>query len=233
MRCALISDVHANKYALAAVLASIEATGVDVLVNAGDTFGYYPWAQEVFDRLLSLRACTVLGNHDALILGGTPGDPLPSYWDAIEHNRRDLAPAAWAWLRALPNELRLTLGGRPIRVIHGTPDDPLCGRLYPDHQGLPAWFPAEGEVLVFGHTHYPMVERRTGRGLLVNPGSVGQPRDGDPRASWALLNTKTLEVTVNRVEYRRRGVMDELRARGWNERSVQALDKTRKGPLVI
>jgi len=177
MRCALISDVHANKYALGAVIDSIKGHGADVVLNAGDSFGYYPWAQEVFELLQPLATYSVLGNHDALIRGPSRPDPLPSYWDAVEQNRQHLAPAGLEWLSRLPSDLRIELKGRPVRVVHGTPDELLTGRLYPDHAGpTPEWFPAEGEVLVLGHTHYPMAREAAGRR------TVAQPRVSGPTA---------------------------------------------------
>ena len=234
MRCAVISDVHANKYALAAVAAAIRELGVDLVLNAGDTFGYYPWAQEAFELLRTLPAHSVLGNHDALVRGAARPEKPPSYWDAIEQNRQALAPAAWEWLRSLPCERRLDLDGRAVRVMHGTPDDPLEGRLYPDHRGPePAWFPDAGEVLILGHTHHPVLEPTARGGLLLNPGSVGQPRDGCPLPSWLLLDTRSLEVTLLRVDYDRHTAMRALRSAGWDDRSVLALDKAANGPLVV
>lgn len=227
MRCALISDVHANKYALAAVLDSIQQAGVDLIVNAGDTFGYYAWPQEVWDMLQPLAAPTVLGNHDRMILGGTCPPHLPFYWDAIEHNRGALCPAALDWLRQRPLELRLCLGSVTLHMMHGTPDDPLEGRLYPNHplDGI-AWLPGPKEVLVLGHTHYPWIVRTPAGGLLLNPGSVGQPRDGNPKPAWILLDASDLTASLIRVEYDRDKVARELRARAWHERAVQALSKT-------
>jgi predicted phosphodiesterase len=234
MRCAVIADVHANPSALAAVVADIRGRGVDAVLNAGDTFGYYPWAQEAFELLRELRPHSVLGNHDAFVLGVARPEPPRSYWAAVEQNRRCLGPAAWAWLKALPLEQSLHLDGRAVRVVHGTPDDPLEGRLYPDHAGPePAWFPDAGEILILGHTHYPLVERTTRGGLLLNPGSVGQPRDGCPLPSWLLLDTRNLDATLFRADYDRHAAMRALRAADWDERSVQALNKTASGPLVM
>ena len=233
MRCALISDIHANKYALRAVMASVHKHRVDTIVNAGDTFGYYPWAAEVFAAVEALMTISVIGNHDALILDSVRPPQLPGYWDAIEQNRRVLPPRAMVWLRSLPLELDLCLDGRRIRVVHGTPDEPLTGRLYPDYRGPdPLWLPATGEVLVLGHTHYPMVRGCLGEGLLLNPGSVGQPRDGDPRASWMLLDTDTLAVELVRVAYDHHAAMRELSTMGWNERSIRVLNKL-KNTIVL
>src|SRR5205823_5866499 len=142
--------------ALSAVLASIERAGVELILNAGDTFGYYAWPQEVYEMLQCLPVHTILGNHDRMVLGGECPTQAPFYWAAIEHNRQALAPLTWDWLRSLPREIRLTFENVSLRMIHGTPDDPLEGRLYPDRplHGI-SWLPGPGEVLVLGHTHYP------------------------------------------------------------------------------
>ena len=89
----------------------------------------------------------------------------------------------------------------------------------------------EGEVLVLGHTHYPMIQRRAGRGLLINAGSVGQPRDGDTRASWVLLEPGCLTARVIRVEYDRQEAIRQLRLMRWEQRSIAALQKDRRGPM--
>jgi len=101
MRCAVIADVHANPSALAAVVADIRGRGVDAVLNAGDTFGYYPWAQQAFELLHTLPAHSVLGNHDGFVLGVARPEPPPSYWGAVEQNRRALGPAAFRVMWAM------------------------------------------------------------------------------------------------------------------------------------
>lgn len=229
VRCALVADVHANRYALTRVLADVAECGVDLVVNGGDTFGYYPWAQEVFDLLAPLEAPTVLGNHDAMVLGHEPSDGAAFYGKAVEQNRRALSEDAKRWLSTLPQTLELDLGGVRLCAAHGTPDDPLHGRLYPDDTTVYHWLPSQGEVLFLAQTHYPIIRTTASDGLLVNPGAVGQPRDGNPSAAWILLETRPLRATLRRVEYDVRRAQRELRALGWHERAVAALDKRKTG----
>src|SRR5947209_19390090 len=118
MRCAVISDVHANKYALAAVAAAIRELGVDLVLNAGDTFGYYPWAQEAFEMLRALPAHSVLGNHDALVRGAARPEKPPSYWDAVEQNRPDLDHDAAEWVRTLADVRTAAIYGRDGAIGH-------------------------------------------------------------------------------------------------------------------
>jgi putative phosphoesterase len=234
VRCALISDVHSNRHALAAVLNDIHGTGVDAIFNAGDTFGYYPWAREVYELLQSSSLYSVLGNHDCLILD--PLRPLepPSYWPAVEQNHSVLTESALAWLRGLPVHLETRVGGVSLGMVHGTPAEPLEGRWYPDREPAgEAWLPKSGAVLVLGHTHYPLIRALPGGGLLLNPGSVGQPRDGDPRPSWILFDTERRQALLMRTEYDRSSAMRELRGMAWNERSVQALAKKVGGALQV
>ncbi len=227
MRCAVISDIHANRAALAATLAAIADAKVDLILNGGDTFGYYAWPMDVYDMLRPLPVESVLGNHDRMVLGGEGTRPFPSYGPIIQHNRAKLTPAAWKWLRSLPLETRFLCGKTSIRMVHGTPDNPLEGRLYPDQalDGIP-WLPQHHEVLILGHTHYPMIAHTSAGGLLINPGSVGQPRDGDPRSSWILIDTDAFTASLLRVAYDRALTTQELRQLNWPEQAVWALNKT-------
>lgn len=232
MRCAIISDIHSNKYALRAVLDDIKSRGAEVLINAGDTFGYYPWAREVYEMLRPLAPSSVAGNHDHMILGRIVPAAAVSYWPAVEQNRATLGETALAWLKGLPLELAIPTGDLQLRIVHGTPENPLEGRWYPDREPAnETWLPTSGAAQVMGHTHYPMTATLPNGGLLLNPGSVGQPRDGDPRSSWMLFDTTTRNAQVFRTEYALSTATEELTAMGWHERSIRALSKNVRGPL--
>ena len=239
MRLAVFSDVHSNPFALRAVLADVAVWRADLLLCAGDVFGYYPWAQETFEMLHGLTLRTVLGNHDELVrdtllhADARPASP-PPYFEAAAQNGRALSVEAREWLHALPTQLELNLAGRRIRMVHGTPDDLLEGRFYPDNTCLFPWFPGAGEILILGHTHHPIVREFAGGGLLINPGSVGQPRDGDPRPSWIALEVtaaKECRAELRRVNYDTSGPMALLREMNWPPRFIAALNKTTPGPL--
>ncbi len=233
MKLAILSDIQSNSFALEKVLDDITANGINRLLVAGDIFGYYPWASETW-RLLQpylKDSFFILGNHDMLLLK-EPVNP-PSYYKAAQLNRDELMqnnPEAMTWLRSLSLERTFQIENYPVRLIHGTPQDPLEGRYYPDSPEGTIPIP-EGGVLILGHTHYPLVKITDGS-MIINPGSTGQPRDGNPMPSWALWDTEKHSVQIKRTAYDNLEVMKLLTAMGWDERSVRALNKTAPGSLI-
>ena len=165
--------------------------------------------------------------------------PRPAYFDAAAQNSAQLDQNATAWLTCFRRRLHFKrVRGRCIwPTAHRRS---LEGRFYPDNNTCFDWFPCSGEILILGHTHYPLVRRVQRGGLLLNPGSVGQPRDGDARPSWLLLDlgesSNALRqplISLRRVDYDRPRVMEMLRNMGWSPRFIAALDKTTPGPLPI
>ena len=236
MRIAIFSDTHSNPFALRAVLPELERWQPERVLFLGDAFGYYPWAQETFEMLRPLCVEAVLGNHDRLVLD-TLHDRQPNsvteYFEAAVQNARTLSGEAREWLAALPTQREFCVGAWRIRMVHGTPDDPLEGRLYPDNTQAFPWLPRAGEILVFGHTHYPILRQLESGGWLLNPGSVGQPRDGDPRPAWLAVElTEQCHPKLHRVSYDIVEPMAQLRAMRWPSRFIAALNKTASGPLV-
>ncbi len=193
MRVGLISDVHGNLPALETVLADMPS--VDRLLCAGDVVGYNPWPGDCVDRLRERSVPTVAGNHDRAVFADRPRMNHMAN-AAIEYTRERLTDDQRAWLRGLPPE-RTVLDGR-VTVVHGHPDDP-DRYTYPDE--FSGAMLGDERVLVLGHTHV-QAHRTTEAGVVVNPGSVGQPRDSDPRAAYAVLDLDG-EPTVEerRVEY--------------------------------
>lgn len=193
MDIGLISDIHGNEIALAAVLN--EMPDVDALVCAGDIVGYNPWHADCVETVRERSIPTVAGNHDRAVAGDQQFAFNSMAGAGVQHARHQLTDEQIEWLASLPETLRM-FDGR-VKVVHGHPADP-DRYTYPSDFG-PALLGAE-DVLVMGHTHVQHHERYP-EGVVVNPGSVGQPRDGDPRAAYAVLDLDTLEVAEHRVEY--------------------------------
>lgn len=193
MQVGLLSDLHGNRVALEAVLADMP--DVDALVCTGDVVGYNPWPAACLETVRERSIPTVQGNHDRAVGGGTSFGFNSMAEAGVRHARETLADDQIAWLADLPVS-RPVFDGK-LRLVHGHPDDP-------DRYTYPAEFGpdllGEEEVLVLGHTHVQHHERYDA-GVVVNPGSVGQPRDGDPRAAYAVLDLDTLSVTEHRVSY--------------------------------
>jgi predicted phosphodiesterase len=227
MPVAVLSDIHSNVFALKAVLRDVERVGVAEVWVCGDTFGYYPWAADTFRVLHKARPVAVLGNHDAWVVDGQSA-PTGITGEIAERNAGDLAthsPAGLEWLAGLAPIRRFERIGWKITMVHGTPDDPLDGRYYPDDTHSYPWFPREREILLLGQTHYPILRGDAGSGLLLNPGSVGQSRDRNPMPSWALLDLVSGTAELQRTAYDNMNVIKRLRDLEWDERVTSALDK--------
>jgi len=234
MKLALISDIHSNAPALKAVLADIDSHSIDRFVILGDQFGYYPWAVEVWEMLKPLLAQSICirGNHDLWVAAKEDENVSALYYQVARGNALALhryAPEALEWLRSLSSHASFEDGIRKISLVHGTPADPVNGRLYPNFTEEKEWFPKRNEMLFFGHTHYPVVWRSPDGGLLVNPGSVGQPRDGDPRPAWALVDTESAEVRFFRIDYDLKGTVGMLESMNWTPSFIASLKKTHSG----
>ncbi len=227
MLVGVLSDIHSNVFALRAILRDAWQAGAREIWACGDVFGYYPWAAETFRLLDRARPEAVLGNHDVWV-ADVQQAPAHAAGEVARVNNADLVlrtPAALDWLAKLEPTRVFERNGWKITMAHGTPADPLEGRYYPDDGRPHAWLPGAGEILILGQTHYPMVRGEGSCGLLLNPGSVGQPRDRNPMPSWALLDLATGRASLRRSSYDNRAVMARLRHRAWDERITAALDK--------
>ena len=231
---AVVTDIHANLPALQAVLGRIEQLGIERMFCGGDLVGYGPHPDEVCELIQERDIPTIHGNYDYAI-GRDLEDCGCAY--VTEHDR-ELGQRSVDWtlahtsrrskdfMRGLPFDQRFELAGRRVRLVHGSPrkvneyhfeDKPArtFERIAAD---------ADCDVLVFGHTHKPWV-REYGGVLFVNCGSVGKPKDGDPRAAFAVLRAARdgVEVEIARVEYDAESVAREVAAAGLPEEYAEKL----------
>lgn len=213
-RLALFSDVHGNRPALEAVLADIEARGISRAYCLGDLVGYGPDPNGVIDLLRERDVPSLLGNYDEGV-GWETGDCGCYYPDKAAE---EIGKASYAftvamvtadrkaYLRTLPRELHVTLRGVKVHLVHGSPrrinEYLLQDRDPRTYERLAAT--ESDDVLAFGHTHQ-FWQRRFGKVLFVNVGTVGRPQDGDPRAGYAMLSAAApgaeIEVEFARVGY--------------------------------
>jgi predicted phosphodiesterase len=214
MRIAVLSDIHSNLHALEAVLA---ASGpVDAVWHLGDVVGYGPEPDGVVARLRAIGATGVKGNHDAAAVGGSEIEWFnPDARRAMEWTRTTINRATTAWLDALP---QATTSG-DWTLVHGSPREPIWEYVTSVPVARANLAVLESRVCLHGHTHLPVafleedgrievvspgdgsVLELRGRRALVNPGSVGQPRDGDPRSSFLVLDTDADTVSWHRTGY--------------------------------
>ncbi len=229
MKVALLSDIHANLAALEAVLAAVGAA--DQLWVMGDTVGYGPDPSDVLAVLRERRAVMVAGNHDLAAATGEGVELFNAYAAAaVRRHRSWLSAEERDALAALP----LTREVEGFTLCHGSLCDPIWEYVVSPQQAQATLRIATTPHCCNGHTHVPAVFRSqggrtvavpivTGRAIvldgscLVNPGSVGQPRDGDPDASYAVLDTDPGTVTFRRVAYDVATTQGRIRARGLPE----------------
>jgi len=220
MQLGVVSDIHSNLVALEAVLADVPAA-VDRLVCAGDVVGYNPWPAECVDELRERGVPTVMGNHDRMVVTGRNFRGNGMAQAGVEHAGEELNDVQRTWVENLPRERRLADGR--VKVVHDHPEvtdkytypeefgPHLLGRSEDGPAGEQAAEPED--VLILGHTHVQHHEVYD-EGVVLNPGSVGQPRDRDPRAAYAVVDLDDLTVTEHRVEYDVEAVQEAVREAG-------------------
>jgi putative phosphoesterase len=209
---AVITDIHANLPALEAALDRIDEMGIDRVYCGGDLVGYGPHPNDVCAMIEDRAIPTIYGNYDYAI-GRDLEDCGCAY---VDQHDRELGQRSVEWtlahtsgrskefMRGLPFDLRFEIGGNRVRLVHGSPRK-INEYLFEDKPARTFERIASGadcDVLVFGHTHKPWM-REYGGVLFVNCGSVGKPKDGDPRGSFAILRPRveSVEVTIERVAY--------------------------------
>ena len=237
MRVAVLSDIHSNLVALDAVLA--HAGTVDATWHLGDVVGYGPDPDGVVARLIEVGAVGVRGNHDAAALGGREIDWFnPEARAAAEWTRDTIDGTTRAWLSALPERHAIDR----MTLVHGSPRDPIREYVSSADIALENLAVLATEFGLHGHTHVPVAFclgpdeglrvvapgaggslALDGQRALINPGSVGQPRDGDPDASYLVLDPETATVTWHRVAYDVASVQAAIRAAGLPRRLADRL----------
>ncbi|GAB6861066.1 metallophosphoesterase family protein [Haloplanus litoreus] len=216
MRLGVLADIHGNRIALDAVLDDMPS--VDGVVCAGDVVGYNPWPAACVEAVRDREIPTVMGNHDRAVARDTGFRFNAMAAAGVEYARDRLDRDALSWLAGLPAE-RAAADGR-VKLVHGHPEDP-DRYTYPDE--FSAAMLDREDLLVTGHTHV-QGHRTFDAGVVMNPGSVGQPRDGDPRAGYAVVELGSgsggdaVTVEERRVEYDVDAVVDAVRESGLPER---------------
>ncbi len=219
MKIAIFSDIHGNLEALNAVVKDIKSIpDLDHIVCLGDIVGYYPHPNECIEIVREMCDIIIKGNHDASVVARN--------FDKVLNKFNDIAARSLTWtrdkiletnntenydfLRKLPKQKEITIGRKKILFVHGTPDKTWEYFLYPYWLNAPLeeqkvrideWL-QQWDVIAMGHSHWAFQYEDNNK-IVINPGSVGQPRDDNPKASYALVEvTKTRIKALNfRIEY--------------------------------
>jgi len=203
---AIISDIHGNYEALKQVLDKIDKLGITEIFCLGDVVGYYSQVNECCDVLRARQVQCVLGNHDWYMASGSHCPRSHSVNDCLVYQRKVISRKNLDWLRSFP----VIRYAHNICMVHGGWQDPIDQYLEPKKdyfKDLP------GRYFASGHTHIQRVGE-FGSKIYCNPGSVGQPRDGDNRAAFATFDGT--QFTLFRVEYDIKRVGDLMAEAGFN-----------------
>ncbi len=218
MRYGIIADIHANVEALDATLKFLENEKVDKILCLGDMVGYNADPVACVRIVREKCSAVIQGNHERMVLGASLFGVRKETLDATEWTRNQLSPEDLKYLESLPEETRV---GNGILLVHGSPRDKdeyiLSTDVIRDNVTILRAKHPDVKVCFFGHSHYPMVigppdvhtrfhETRTvpldkGRIYLINPGSIGQPRDACPLSSFAIFDEDSWSVTIHRLPY--------------------------------
>lgn len=199
MRTLVISDIHGNWPALRSVVEN----SFDAVIVLGDLVGYGPFPAECVNWVRDNADIVIQGNHDRAYAENVPAGCRPSFrWlsDAVAPlTWRQLGEDQLAYLRALPRWAMLNIDGSLYAFVHAAPTSPLYEYIGPDPRRWEAELRGlSADVLIVGHTHLQFA-LRIGDCMVVNPGSVGQPKDGDPRAAFLVIEDG--ECRLERAEY--------------------------------
>ncbi len=218
MKLALLGDIHGNHRALQLVLAAAASSGIDKLLITGDLVGYYYSPLKVLELLQSWDRHMVRGNHEDMLHAARSNAEYSTqvarrYGAGLCVAMEQLSERQIDELCNLPHPLELTFDGCRVLLCHGAPWD-NDQYVYPDANDavLERCAVQKFELVVMGHTHYPMM-KMIGNTIIVNPGSVGQPRNKQPGAHWAEFDTETRSVAFHHEPYDASSLVNECRQR--------------------
>jgi len=221
VRRAVISDVHGNLHALKAVLDSVDRYSPDQIVSLGDTVGYGAHPSECIALVRQRCGIVLAGNHDWGVCGRQSLVWFNPYArEAALWTREKLDPTEIQWLDSLP----LAHRDGELLFVHASPLEPenweYIDSLMSAERALES---VDARIVFIGHSHCAEIYR-VNEQMLVNVGSVGQPRDGDPRARWCLVDDKTMRPELIAVDYDIRGAMEAIHAAGLPEMLAERLE---------
>lgn len=222
MKIGIISDIHGNFGALEAVWQ--KAKFCDKILSCGDLTGYYPDDNKVINFFRDKKIDSILGNHDIYLLKGKLPEKEKNSIKAIPFKliKKTITQKNLLYLKSLKKQKIIEINNLKIGLFHGSPSYPEK-YIYPDGD-FEEFKNCKLDFVFLGHTHYPMI-KKIGRMTIANPGSVGQPRDKDKRASFAILDTFSQKVEIKRVYYDNIGFCQRIKKLGFDQRLIDILLK--------
>lgn len=212
MKIGILSDIHANRTALSAVVEELHSMQIRNLIIAGDTVGYYYEILGVRELLRDFMLFETLGNHEMSLLSDDQThleEYRKKYGSGLSKNLEDLGSAGLEYIRNLSHPYRVKLENLSFLISHGTPWD-INQYLYPN-SSVELWDKFESysdDIFVLGHTHHQMIKRLKNK-LIINPGSVGQSRCGKANAEWAIFDSSDRSVMFRSTPYSPKTLLEQ------------------------
>lgn len=222
MKIAVISDIHGNASALLKVIEEIKKLGVKNIYCLGDVVGYYPEAQKVVEILISNNVFSIMGNHDFALVNNRILESKVAN-DALKWTKQNLSAKAVKYLASLPLKINLNIGGYRILFVHGSPWDYLNERVYIDSD-LERFCNLPYDIVIMGHTHRPFILSKNGK-IILNPGSVGESRDGDKRSAFLILDfsKEKIQIELVRSSYNANNLIKKIKKFNFPENLIDYL----------
>ena len=208
------SDIHGNSYAFNEFLSQSEQLEINQYIFLGDVFGYYYGQDEIVDKLRGLeKLYAVQGNHDHYYLDlysddGAEGHLVKKYGNSYKGIKNRISSINKEFMKSLPRYLEIHIMGKRIGIFHGSVKDPIHGRIYPDTKLTGSDGYESFDYVIHGHTHYRMV-RHLGSTTIINPGSIGQPRDKNG-FSYATLTLPDGNVEFHEITWDRNLLLKDI-----------------------
>lgn len=200
MKIIFLSDIHANFIALNSIQKEIDSA--EFIVCLGDYVGYGKDVNEVIDFIKKRPNCIcVLGNHDNYLINGFTRDVNDVVKKGIEYAKSVITKKNINWLKSLPLQKEVEFGGKKILIQHASPNNLLEEYLYPDNPNLEKLFDLNYDLVVFGHTHHPILKQKNGK-YILNPGSVGQSRNIKNKICYAKFDANKNDIELMQIEPR-------------------------------
>jgi putative phosphoesterase len=204
----IISDIHGNFEALKVVLQELDNRGISKIYCLGDVVGYYSQVNECCDALRNREIDCLLGNHDWYMIAGSFCPRSKSVNDCLEYQRNVISTENLNWLKTFKIQFEFD----NVKMVHGGWTDPIDEYLYEPNEDY--FNKIEGDIFISGHTHIQQLHH-FGTKTYCNPGSVGMPRDNDPRSAYAIVENG--KISLHRVAYDMQKVFDLMELAGFND----------------
>ncbi len=216
MRLIFFSDAHGNQYAVRALFKQLAVEKPDLVVFGGDIFGYYYGQCEIISLLIDHRCVSLLGNHDQFFLdllnGKRQENELVEKYGKTYRGITSRIPEAYAaYLSELNSRLNMTIDNLNLVFVHGSIENPLDGRIYPDSKIYDLSSYKDIDYVFMGHTHHKLQYHLSNGCMLINAGSIGQQRDGRG-CTYVIFDTQKRRVDYKTVEFDKNKLVQEIKA---------------------